>query len=86
MVNLKEKSMFYKALSEPIRLQIIDCLIKNHCACICELTKSIKRDQSVVFRHIQILENAGIVETKKQANFLICCIKDKEKIKKYLEE
>lgn len=86
MLNIKEKSRFYKALSEPIRLQIIGCLVKKRCACICELTRSIKRDQSVIFRHIQILENAGIVKTRKQDNFLMCCIKDRNKVKRYLED
>jgi len=83
MKNLEETSRFYKALGDPIRLQIIDHLMKKE-LCICELTKLLKRDQSVIFRHVQILKEAGILKTNKEAKFLICCIKCKEKVKRVL--
>ena len=87
MKNIEKMSKFYKALGEPIRLRIIEYLLdKKECICICKLSKSIKRDQSVIFRHIQILKAADIVSTNKEAKFLMCCIKDKQKIRKYLEE
>jgi ArsR family transcriptional regulator len=85
MNKIKEKSKFYKALGEPIRLKILEFLIKSEkCSCICELGKLLKRDQSVIFRHIQILKNAGIINTNKRSKYLMCCIKDKDKIKKIL--
>ena len=85
MKNLEEKSRLYKALGEPIRLKIIEYLMeKGQCTCICELSKLLKRDQSVIFRHIQILKNADILNTNKEAKYLMCCIKDKDKIKKIL--
>ncbi|MBW2976967.1 metalloregulator ArsR/SmtB family transcription factor [Candidatus Woesearchaeota archaeon] len=87
MKNLEEKSRFYKALGEPIRLKIIGHLIKKEqCTCICELSKLLKRDQSVISRHIQILKEADILDTNKEAKYLLCCIKDKTKIKKLLRE
>lgn len=87
MVKIEEKSRFYKALGEPIRLKIIDYLLnKKDCACICDLTKLIKRDQSVIFRHVQVLKDAGIITTEKKACFLMCCLKDKKKIRKYMED
>jgi len=87
MLNTEKKSNFYKALGEPIRLKIIEYLLdKKDCACICDLTKFVNRDQSVVFRHIKILQDAGIIKTEKKANFLMCCIKNKKKISKCLED
>lgn len=87
MKNLEEKSRLYKALGEPIRLKIIDYLMKKgQCTCICELSKLLKRDQSVIFRHIQILREADILNTNKEAKYLMCCIKDKDKIKRILED
>ncbi|MBD3249112.1 ArsR family transcriptional regulator [Candidatus Woesearchaeota archaeon] len=87
MKNLEEKSRLYKALGEPIRLKIIEYLMKKgECTCICELTKLLKRDQSVIFRHIQLLEQAGVLNTNKKAKYLMCCINDKEKIKRILED
>ena len=87
MINTKEKSRFFKALGEPVRLKIVDFLLnKKDCACICELAGLIKKDISVIFRHVKILEEAGIIKAEKKASFLMCCVKDKNKIMKYLED
>jgi len=87
MRNLEEKSKKYKALSEPVRLRIIEYLLKKgQCTCICELSQLLKKDQSVIFRHIQILKEAGILNANKKEKYLMCCIKDKNKVKKYIED
>ena len=87
MKNLEEKSKLHKALGEPIRLKIIDYILKKgHCACICELSKLLKKDQSVIFRHIQVLKDAGILHTNKEAKYLICCIRNKDKIMRMLAD
>jgi len=86
MKGIVLKSIFFKALADETRLRIIDYLIKrNECVCICRLSKLLKKDPSVIFRHIQTLKDAGIIKTRKEAQFLFCCIKDKSKIKKQLE-
>jgi len=86
MIGIELKSRFFKALGEPNRLKIVEYLLKNgKCTCICELSRLLKRDQSVVFRHIQILKEAGILDTSKDAQFLMCCIKDKNNLRKYLQ-
>jgi ArsR family transcriptional regulator len=87
MKNIEEKTQFYKALADPIRLKIIDILLnKKACTCCCELTKNIKRDQSVIFRHIQVLKDAGIINTEKKDRFLMCCLKDKDMIEKLMRD
>lgn len=84
--NIENKAVFFKALSEPIRLQIIEFFIdKDMCNCICDLSKFLDRDQSVIFRHLQILKSAGIVTTRKEKNCLFCCLKDKKRLKRILE-
>ena len=87
MKKIEEKSRFYKALGEPTRLKIIEYLIKKgQCICICKLSKLLKRDQSVIFRHICILKEAGILNTHKEAKYLMCCIKNKDRLIKILED
>lgn len=84
--KLEDKAKYYKALSEPVRLKIIEYLLKKKtCACICELSGITEKEQSVVFRHVQILKDAGIIETRKNGCFLECCVKDKSVVK-LLEE
>lgn len=86
MTKSEEKAKFYKALGEPIRIEILKYILNNkECNCTCELTKVIKRDQSVIFRHLQILKDAGILKTEKYGAYLKCYPIEKEKIRKLLE-
>ncbi|PIZ52440.1 hypothetical protein COY27_00400 [Candidatus Woesearchaeota archaeon CG_4_10_14_0_2_um_filter_33_13] len=86
MNTLNEKSCFYKALGDPIRLRIIEFLLnEKKCTCICHLSKHLNRDQSVIFRHVQVLKSVGILNTIKESKYLMCCIKDKDKLRKMLE-
>jgi ArsR family transcriptional regulator len=85
MKNLEIKSRYFRALGDVNRLRIVKYLLKNkECTCICHLSKILKKDQSVIFRHLQVLKNAGIITTKKKNRFLVCCIKDKEELNKCL--
>ena len=85
MTKIKQKVKFYKALGEENRLKIIKFLLtQDSCSCICHLSKKLKKDQSVIFRHIQILKDAEIVSTRKKDKFLYCCLKNKKEIKKLL--
>lgn len=86
MKNMDGKSKFFKALGDPIRLKIIDHLMKNNSpVCVCDLSKTVKRDVSVIFRHAQLLKDVGIIETRKENKFLMCKIKDKTKMEELLK-
>jgi len=86
MKNIETKSKFFKALGDQVRLEIINYLMKKRAPiCICNLSKVIKRDPSVIFRHVQLLKDAGIIETQKDNKFLMCKIKDKIKIEELLK-
>jgi DNA-binding transcriptional ArsR family regulator len=72
---------FFSALADPIRLGIITTLIKqDKCLCVCDLAPMLERDQSVVYRHLVILHDAGIVSLKKHGKYLHCCIHDKRRV------
>lgn len=83
-MKIEQKANFYHALGDETRLKIIEYLLREKCRCICHIAEYVKKDQSTIFRHIEILKNARLVETKKENKFLFCCIKDKEKIKNLL--
>lgn len=86
MKNIDEKVEFFKALSDPVRLEIVYHLLGLQSqVCICDLSKVIKRDPSVIFRHVQQLTQAGIIHSQKENKFLMCEIKDKERIKSVLQ-
>lgn len=74
MQTLKGRARLFSALGDPVRLKVLDALCRcKACICICHLAKAADRDQSVIFRHVQILHEAGLVKTRKDGKFLLCC-------------
>lgn len=81
MTNIENISKYYKAISDVTRLKILEILlVEDICICICKLSEKICKDQSVIYKHVQILKNAGFINTVKKDKFLMCCIKDKNKV------
>jgi ArsR family transcriptional regulator len=56
-----------KALSDPIRVQLVDVLRKNAGkVCVCELVALFDVSQPTISHHLKVLREAGIVESEKQ--------------------
>ena len=54
------KTKFFKALADPIRLEIIDFLANGE-KCVCEIVEQLDIIQPLVSRHLRILRESGIV-------------------------
>jgi DNA-binding transcriptional ArsR family regulator len=63
----KFKARLFKALSDPVRLDIIEFL-RNGEKCVCEIIPYVKIIQPVVSRHLKILKGCGIVTYRKEGN------------------
>lgn len=58
---------WFKALCDPTRVLLLGCLVKCGRACsVGEIAECCSVDLSVVSRHLQILERAGLLESRKQ--------------------
>ena len=64
------RAKIFNALSDPIRLEIIDFLRDGE-KCVCEITPHLKLPQPVVSRHLKILKNTGLVKRRKQGTWHI---------------
>ena len=64
LVNVLD-SFFFKALSEPIRLEILKFLLKNGRSDILTVSQSIKKDRSVLSRHLHMMTEVGILKSEK---------------------
>jgi len=53
-----------KALSDPNRVKIVK-MLQHKLMCVCELQESLQIAQSTVSKHLKILEEAGLVDFKK---------------------
>jgi ArsR family transcriptional regulator len=77
--TVKRQSKFFKALSDAKRLSILK-LLRVKEMCICELMIALNTTQPNLSHHIQILENAGLVNRTKKGKWVYCSLTNKEVI------
>ncbi len=67
--DTKETLKFLEALSHPIRLRILRALRANE-LCVCVFIALMRIKYSKLSYHLKLLKNAGLVDSKKDRNFL----------------
>jgi len=81
MATLDNKNRFkatvYHALSDPIRLEIIDYLRDGE-KCVCEIVPYLNLIQPLISRHLKILKDAGIVRCRKDGTKRLYSIVDQQ--------
>jgi DNA-binding transcriptional ArsR family regulator len=65
----KKQSKFFKALSDEKRLRILK-LLRVKEMCVCELMIALQLTQPNLSHHLRILENIGIVNSRKQGKWV----------------
>jgi len=80
----KKQKKFFKALSDEKRLRIAK-LLRVKEMCICELMICLDMTQPNLSHHIQILENAGIVNRTKKGKWVYCSLANKQLVEKMIE-
>jgi len=71
----KFKAKIFKALSDPVRLEILDFLRDGE-KCVCVIVPHVKLIQPVVSRHLRILKECGLVRDRKDGNRRLYSITD----------
>ena len=69
MPEMTELLTIFKALSDRNRLRILAALFSQS-ACVCELGWALSINQSNLSRHLQVLENAGLIEGEHIGNWV----------------
>lgn len=59
-----EKTEIFKALSNPMRLEIIELLHDGE-KCVCEITEKLDYEQPHISKGLKILKKAGIIQDRK---------------------
>lgn len=62
--NNRFKSTVFNALSDPIRLEIVEYLRDGE-KCVCEIVPHLNLIQPLISRHLKTLRDAGIVRCRK---------------------
>jgi DNA-binding transcriptional ArsR family regulator len=63
-IDYEKNSQILKALSHPIRLQMVDVLLDDEC-CVTDVVNALGISQSTSSQHLLILKNSGIVYPQK---------------------
>ena len=58
-------SRFFRALSEPVRVQLLKYLILNGKSDIASIAAAFPQDRSVVSRHLQTMQDVGLLCSEK---------------------
>jgi DNA-binding transcriptional ArsR family regulator len=74
---LEGQASILKALGQPTRLQILE-LLKEGERCVCEIFPAINQEQANVSKHLSILRQAGILESRKDGLRILYRIKTPE--------
>lgn len=69
-------SQIFKACSEESRLRILHLILKNQEMCISDLEQVLGFTQTKTSRHLIYLKNAGILNTRKQDQWVFYYLKD----------
>lgn len=74
--SLSFGSQIFKACSEESRLRILHLILKNKEMCISDLEQVLDFTQTKTSRHLIYLKNAGILNTRKQDQWVFYYLKE----------
>ena len=66
---MNDLASLFKALSEPVRLRILN-LLQDGELCVCDLMAVLDLPQSTVSRHLGRLSRAGLVEGRREGKWM----------------
>lgn len=77
----EKKAEIFKALANPVRLDIIDLLLEGE-KCVCEIQQALKKyEQPHISKSLARLKSIGLIKDRKEGlnvyySLKICCIKE----------
>ena len=74
-MTMKTFIRIMKALSDPNRVRVLKLLQEGE-LCVCEIQKVLGLAQSTVSKHMKLLEDAGLVDRKRQGTWMIYSLAD----------
>ena len=70
---MKNITSITKALADETRLRIL-AMLKNRELCVCEITAVLELAPSTISKHLSILEQSGLISTRKKGRWVHCSI------------
>jgi ArsR family transcriptional regulator, arsenate/arsenite/antimonite-responsive transcriptional repressor len=79
----KKRGRFYKALGDETRQRILGVLLARE-LCVCELIAALGMTQPTTSHHLKILEDAGLIRSKRDGRWIFYGVKDKTRVSSLL--
>ena len=76
--DVRKKSAFFKALSDPTRIRMLELLHRRGELCVCEIMAALNLTQPTTSHHLGILEKAGLVRGRKEGRWMFYSLLDEE--------
>lgn len=73
--QVEDLAQLLKSMSHPIRLKIL-CLLQDRELSVSEIKDSVETTGANITQHLNILRNQGIIDFRKEANFIYNRISD----------
>ena len=78
-------SKFFKTLSEPVRVQILKFLMLNGRADIGSIAENMPQDRSVISRHLNLMQEAGILISEKESRHVFYSVNGRHFLEKLVD-
>lgn len=72
MAAAVEMAVKFKALSDPVRLQLLSS-VASHAggeACVCDIAAGVEVSQPTVSHHLKVLRDAGLLTSQRRASWV----------------
>ena len=69
-MDIQDYGQFFKVLSEPVRLRLLNLLLDQGALCVCDLVSGLGLPQSVVSRHLAYLRKYKLLDTRKEGQWV----------------
>ncbi|HMM21047.1 MAG TPA: metalloregulator ArsR/SmtB family transcription factor [Selenomonadales bacterium] len=66
---MKEQAEIFKALGDPVRLEIIKLLLGKE-LCVCDILSAFKVSQPTISHHLKALKYAGLVNDQREGKWI----------------
>ena len=70
----EKQAQITKAIAHPLRIAVLDCL-KAGPQCVCDIADHLGSERSNVSRHLSVMTNAGVLESRKEGLKVIYTLK-----------
>ncbi len=75
----KKRGKLFKALGDETRQRMLALLLSRE-LCVCEMITALGMSQPTTSHHLKILEDSGLVESRREGKWIFYGVKDRERV------